>query len=436
MCTSRKGKPAFCPHVRCDVCGFRRAGQRERCVRCRLRLRMERYVLAEEADQVVPRQVLAAVLDAMFDAQVTTAYLGREVVTSARGTLLREVLTGQVPATHQGLMERDEGRAGDVLRTALVAAGVLAWGDVHLERLERWVRQQVAQLEDPSVAALVEQYATWRLLTRLRATSRPGAQMAPAQAAGIRARLIRVIAFLTWLAERGLRPQECSQLEVDTWFATSGPYRDRDLRHFLAWAHRQRLMPALKVAALAPQAPEGAAPADLSRWLHQSLGGEHPLATRLACCLLLLFGVPLQRIVDLRRDAIEVREGTEGPGMWVRLGTQPVEVPAPFDHLVASYLAERDARVSYRDSPWLFPGRNPQRPLNIHTLREAVKATGLRVKEARNGALRDMAIALAPNVVAEVTGYAPRTAIAHAQRANVNWRSYPSTRRATRDKSS
>ncbi|MEU9315032.1 hypothetical protein [Streptomyces sp. NPDC048295] len=58
-----------------------------------------------------------------------------------------------------------------------------------------------------------------------------------------------------------------------------------------------------------------------------------------------------------------------------------------------------------QNSPWLFPGRSPSRPMNPGTLRDALRELGVPAEKGRTSTIRQFVLqALAP-VIAQALGY-------------------------------
>ena len=68
-------------------------------------------------------------------------------------------------------------------------------------------------------------------------------------------------AFLAWLASRGHQLGECTQHDLDSWFA-GGPSTRQHALTFLSWARRQRILRGIELpvihteAGAPPPAPE------------------------------------------------------------------------------------------------------------------------------------------------------------------------------------
>jgi hypothetical protein len=80
------------------------------------------------------------------------------------------------------------------------------------------------------------------------------------------------------------------------------------------------------------------------------------------------------------------------------------------------------------DSPWLFPGRQPDRPLHPISLRHRLAALGIDPRADRNTALLRLAAELPRPVIADLLGLHVTTAAKWAEQANAAHASYAATR--------
>ena len=76
--------------------------------------------------------------------------------------------------SHEALDAHPRRAAAEYLRQVLVANGALPARNEHVARLERWVRAKVATIEPPEHRRMVNTYATWVVLRRLRSRADAG----------------------------------------------------------------------------------------------------------------------------------------------------------------------------------------------------------------------------------------------------------------------
>ena len=251
-------------------------------------------------------------------------------------------------------------RAAGYVRHLLVAHGALAERNESIARLEQWINTAVAAIDDAEHRRVVQTFATWQTMRRLR---RRAARTAPARRSATRYsrnQVAAAITFLGWHDEHDLALTSCTQDHVDIWL-TTGPASRRDVRHFLAWTAQQGLTTTFTITT--PSAHDGDALDANDRWtiarrlLHDA---SLQLGDRVAGSFVLLYAQPLSHVAVMTHQQITTTSGTVG----VQFGRHPIEVPAPLDQLVAT-LAHTGRRPhtsigAPTTSPWLFPGHLPR----------------------------------------------------------------------------
>jgi integrase len=336
--------------------------------------------------------------------------------------LLGEVASGQVALAHEALDAHPARRGADYLRHLLVANGVLPARDDGLVRLEAWVGGRLASIEDKPRRQLLRSYATWHLLRGAR--QRAGTARAPrAPTRYAKVNLNSAIAFLGFLAARQRDLAGATQADVDAWLA-DGPPNAPEVRDFLGWAARRKLVPAFVLPVSTRH--EGPVADDDERWATARLllqGDDVELTDRVAGLLVLLYGQRLSRIVALTRDQVELAPGA----VRLHLGTTPLEVPPPLDELVARLVKERRPYAgagSPAATPWLFSGLDPGLPLTAGQLGRRLRRLGVRPAANRRSALAHLASRLPAAMLAQALGYSPGTAVRWAGQVGADWGNY------------
>jgi integrase len=149
---------------------------------------------------------------------------------------------------------------------------------------------------------------------------------------------------------------------------------------------------------------------------------QEPIAARVAACLLLLYALPVSRILRLTRDdLLDVDDE-----LLLRLGDPPTPVPDP----LASLLRQL-ADASPPQHGWVFPGRNSGQPITHRTLFFKLRRLGFAVGEARVSALRQLVLQAPAPVIAAALGVHHTTTTRQAVNAGTTWSRYaPGGRRA------
>lgn len=337
--------------------------------------------------------------------------------------LLHQIATGQVPLTHDGITSLTPAYSITYIRRLLVAVGTLPDYDHHLDRFERWLPGWLAAIDDPEHRRILTRYATWRVLRHLRHAAAQGA-IGPYRNQNARRQLRVAAMFLTDLNADN-RPLECcTQAFLDQWLATATWSDNSVVRHFLTWAIRTRIAPRLKIPPVKASPP---APIShqhrlevLRRLLHDT---TIPTIDRVIATLILLHAQSLQHILTLRLDDITDNDDE----LTINLTGTPVPVPAPFDNLLRTYLAERTHGMPPAlniSSQWLFPGRLAGHPIQPTGIRLHLQHLGIPNTPGRSRALRELVLQAPPAVIAPLLGYNATSAEKIAAEAGNTWQHY------------
>ncbi|WP_406274962.1 site-specific integrase [Actinacidiphila glaucinigra] len=414
----------------CPTCG-----QAERlhapgpCPRCSLKQRLHE-LLADGSGSINPK------LRLLHDALADTERAGTAVRWLSKGivsTVLTDLGSGRRPLTHEALDELPEGKVVEHIRSVLVATGVLPGRDEQMVRLERHVKNLVASHATAEGRKMLHRYATWHLLHRLRRRSR-GKEITHYQLAGARQHLRAAVHLLDWLEEQNLTIATCRQADLERWMTSDDVRHRREAGHFVRWALSQKIARDLSFPAERWNGPSQAMD-DEARWdtarrlLHDdTLKPED----RLAGLLLLLYAQWPAAISRLTIDHIEETDGA----VRIRLGAVPVELPAPVADLARQQVAVRrsHAVLGRTESPWLFPGGQPGRPISAWAMGERLRKLGIRLAEARSTALFQLATELPAAVLARTLGIDITVAVKWQRAAAGDWAAYAAeiSQRATR----
>lgn len=368
----------------------------------RLRLRL-RHLLAGTDGQIRPElDPVYATLKASAPQRVLLWLRHR-----APAGVLTDLAGRSGRVTHEVLDQLRPVRSVQHLRAALVAGRVLPPRDENLAQLPGWIDKTTARLADPAERRVVRAFATWHHLHRLRRQPTP---VTDEQVHAMRADIKTAVHLLVWLRNHGTALATCRQSDIDEW-AADQTWRHDHARTFLTWAVRNRHAARVRLQARPRQLVAVSIEAD-HRWtlVHRLLHDDalDPV-DRLAGLLVLLLAQPLARIARLTVNQIV----DDGGHLALQLGTKPVRLPPPVDHLVIQL---RERRHGYAvvgrvtDNRWLFPGGRPGRPLTSSQLLRRMTALGIQARPARNSTLMDLAAQLPAVVLARLLGVAVPTA--------------------------
>ncbi|WP_103544117.1 hypothetical protein [Streptomyces sp. SM1] len=404
----------------CPTCG-----QAERlrspgpCRRCILKQRLHE-LLADDSGSIPPK------LQALNDALAKTERVGTAMRWLAGGivsTVLSDLGSGHRPLTHEALDELPAGKVVEHLRSVLVATGTLPQRDEQMVRLERHVNDLVTSHATAEGRKILHRYATWHLLRRLRRRSR-GNDITHTQLTVVRQHLRAAIHLLNWIEVQGLTLVTCRQADLERWMTSDDVRHRREAGHFVRWALAQKIARDLSFPAVRWNGPSQAMD-DEARWatarrlLHDdTLKSED----RFAGLLLLLYAQWPAAISRLTVDHIEETDGA----VHLRLGAVPVELPAPVAELALHQVAVRrsHAVLARTDSPWLFPGGQPGRPISVWAMGERLRKLGIRLAETRSTALFQLATELPAAVLARTLGIDITVAVKWQRAAAGDWGAY------------
>lgn len=320
----------------CRLCEQAPARPKRRvCTRCSIAARLEK-LLDDGTGRINPElEPLARLLVNSPTPESTLVYLHKGVT-----PLLRELASGRLPISHDGLRCWHQPRTAAWLRDLLITCQVLPEADRILLGIESWLYRRLETLAGHPYQRLLRQYALWQQLPKLRAT----AQRRPLRPTAYQHAWQQFTAaetFCTWLVEQQLPAAELTQRDLDAWYATSRTHQRLRVRSFLTWAIESRRLPTqLSIPVLRFQTGRALTQQRrlelLHRYLHHT---TTPIATRAAVCLLLLFAQPLSRILRLTVDDITY---DDHGGMLLRLGEPPTPVPEPFAALLTELAANRE----------------------------------------------------------------------------------------------
>ncbi|MEU7449740.1 hypothetical protein CH313_28750 [Streptomyces sp. TSRI0384-2] len=404
----------------CPTCGeaerLRAAGP---CPRCTLKRRLDE-LLTNDSGAMSPK--LRALRDVLASTErVATAmrWLSGGIVS----TILSDLGSGRRPLTHEALDELPEGKVVEHIRSVLVAADALPHRNEQMVRLERHVKDLVTSHTTVEGRKILHRYATWHLLRRLRRRSR-GKDITHTQLVVVRQHLRAAVYLLDWLEDQNLTLAVCRQSDLERWLTSDDVRHRREAGHFVRWALSQRIARDLSFPAVKWNGPSQAMD-DEARWatarrlLHDdTLKPED----RLAGLLLLLYAQWPAAISRLTVDHIEQTDGA----VRIHLGDVPVDLPEPVAGLALQQVAVRrsHAVLARTDSPWLFPGGQPGRPISVWAMGERLRKLGIRLAETRSTALFQLATELPAAVLARTLGIDITVAVKWQRAAAGDWGAY------------
>jgi hypothetical protein len=377
------------------------------CTRCTLADRLT-DLLGGDSGQVRPELVpLADSLVAMDNPLSGLTWLytrkGRD---GSPEDLMRRLGRGEIELSHEAFNGLQPWRAASHLRDLLAACGVLPALDKQICSFERWLAGYLATIGDDH-ARIVRRFATWEILPRLRASAEKN-PISPSVRRHAGDQVRHAGAFLQWLADRGLTPSDCSQTDVDAWYAGSNGHGRNVTRAFLQWCTAVKLTRSFSlppaVITHTPPLSEQERTSQLGRVLTDD---ALPLRTRAAAVIVLLYAQPLSRVIRLTLGDV-LRDGDQ---VLLRLGDPPSPVPDPAADVLLAWIGSRNNMntATNHGSTLLFPGRRAGQPLRPDYLATLLNDIGIPTARGRTSAIRQHVMEMPAPVVADALGYHPVT---------------------------
>jgi hypothetical protein len=407
---------------RCTNCSQPGVRAHNRCSRCHTAELLHNSLA--EPDGAIPAQ-LKPLTDALANAndpRSVAVWLGKS---AAAELLMNPARTGQ-PITHQALDQLPPGRHANYVREILVRTAVLPPRNEYLERITPWLDRHLAN-HAIEQAQLVRSYAIWYLLHRGRRAKQP---LSNAGAARIRRQVCVALEFLSWLETRGRTLASLDQGDIDSWLA-HGTWRHREIRPFLHWTTQRRITHGARAPANRPSPPsvfiEEAAHLEQ---LHRCLNDDTiDIEVRAACALILLYGLTTTRVLGLRQNQIRTNDGNT----YLTLRDHDMALPPKLAHLLAQLpRPTRRSTLPEHLTPerLLFPGRTPDRPVDLGAFGARLKRSGLTIRGGRNTGLIGLAAELPAAVLADLLAIDVVTATRWAGYAKRDWNDFLAIRHA------
>lgn len=418
LCCDCAGQPA---KFTCRTCGTEADLVGRRCARCVISDRLTTLLTAPDGGI---HSQLEPVREALLSRKNPATVL-RWLTRGKATPILSSMAQGHTPISHEGVDTFPRDRSREYLRDLLIATGVLAPDARELRGLLAWLEDFLAQ-QPSSDRHTLQTYSRWNILRRARAQADKG-QLTDNTVGNIRNHLRMLGEFLTWLNEHETTLDRARQAHIDDFISTH-PDATRHLPQFLRWTHstgRSRLLtsPTYRSQQTSPQNAGSEHWQAVERLLHdESIRAD----TRICALFVLLYGQRVANISRMTRDAVTVT----AENVTVHFAAEPIVLPPGVDTLLRAHVQALSNDHEQRNRPWLFPGRNPARPIDHGGLAVRLKRVGVAPLAARTTAMMQLAAELPAAVLAGFLGIHPQTAVVWNRIAANSWNSYPALRRS------
>lgn len=345
------------------------------------------------------------------------------------GTKARDLLEAignrTLPLTHEAFDALPRSTAAEHLRALLIHHRMMPGrGNERLAHFEQWLTAKIAGLPDDGTSRLIERFATWHHLKRVRAKAAdPQANLETVTHAA-KQEITEAGKLLLWLRQHhSAGADELRQLHVDD-YLSSGPSTRKHIRNFVRWlnTHQSPSSPGLDAPFRSAQTTPMITQTQREELVRNCLEHHHVArSTRLAGLILLLWAHPLNKIVMLRREDLTVTPD----GMLLKLGTTPAAVPEALTEMFWQHLQNPgNHNTANTGTDWLFPGTRAGRHLHPRTLTDRLRVLGIDAQRARNATLRDLTQEVDARTLMDLLDYSPGTIAQHAARAAVPMSDY------------
>lgn len=421
-----------CAHITTDLDCHRCGNEGElvrnkRCTRCVLREDLDSLLSPNDPPDLRIKRLVSVLCGVDRPASIRTWMRG-----GAANALLTRVGRRELDLDHAAFDALPRSTAIEHLRSLLVAHGMLPdRGNVDLARFDLWVDQRLRDLAPhPRIVAALEPFARWHHARRLHEDADRIRNLNYATRAA-KQEITEAGKLLAWLDEtHGVAFADAEQRHIDQ-YLSEGPSTRKSARNFINWNHKIGATSLgsgrKREAVTTPLATDSERLQQLAHLLAET---NAPLVARVVGLLMLLFGTPIGRLIQLRRDAVE-----ETPdGMRIDLGgTQPALVPGAISEVVFEMLTSvAQSRTATVDAGWLFPGHRAGHHIHPDSVRAQLRTLGVTVLAGRNAALADLTQQLHPAVLADILGYGAPTLTRHAIRSGLAFASYAAQPRTPR----
>lgn len=341
--------------------------------------------------------------------------------------LLRDLASGQAPLNHETFTLHPDASKVEHLRKLLTSLGMLEVHEPLIERYESWLDAKLKTIPETADRLLIDQFARFVHLNRMRYLARQD-KLRTGTLLSARQSTTMAVGFLRFLRDCNKAPQGCEQHDVDAWLA-EGPSTRSIARTFVRWAIATKNLPKVvfphRVAQVLPRISQDERLGHLNRALNDD---EISTQDRAAMVLMLLFGQPLTRVVEMRLG--QFMASSPDQPLLIAFTRKPVAVPEPFGKVLRAHLANRPNMntAANAKSDWFFPGVNPGEHANSQSVMMRLRTIGINLLGAKNSTLQELVLQIPPSLAADALGYSYQTMDIHEQRAGGRWKGYPALR--------
>jgi len=329
-------------------------------------------------------------------------------------SLVRDIAHGVVPALHSSFDHLPRTRSLHYVRDLLTICGVLAEEDRRVHDLRLWIDNElrfVSRTHEP----VLKSYVLWELLQVIRRKEREKS-LRDTHIHAVKSTVRECIAFFDWVEARSIRVSDLVQADIEIY------QQERTITasfaKFLHWYAREHAI-ALRIHPH-PKAQPAVAMSESRRLeLYETIITDFhaPTSKRLACSLVLVFGLDLFRVVRLSEKNFEIQKDGS---VWATFASRAVLLPERMGRL---YRAHRSSIAPAQE--WLFPGSHFGRSLKSSTLGMWLKSYGTTAPTLKVAARFHLASTVNSPVLRTTIGIGSTAAIRYSVLSGATWSSVP-----------
>lgn len=395
-------------------------GVRE-CERCALR--RQANALLDDGSGSTPA-FLTPLVDALCSSK-NPASVEKWLRYPGVGDRLKALATGDLALTHEAFSVLPRSHSVRYLRELLMSTGLLPQRNPGLLKFDEWTVDLLGGIVAADDRQALATYIKWHHRHRILRQLDNGTLRASAFATA-RQQSRAALDFLNWLRTRGTTLAECTQHDIDDWFA-SGPKTRLLARVFMTFAIRRRLCPKLRI----PNPPRVVTPdaqpqSERIALVHRLFTDDTlPSIDRFVGLMVLLYAQPATRITQIRLDDVTTRDDQ----VFLRIAEEELPMPEPVDSLITDLITQRRnmGTAANTTSPWLLPGQRPNRPITTSRLRNRLRSLGI-TGTSRVAAFNELLREIPAPVLADLVGCHPRFAAERASALATDWANYAAIR--------
>ncbi|MGI8506060.1 MAG: hypothetical protein ACR2MK_04520 [Solirubrobacteraceae bacterium] len=390
-----------------------------RCAGCSLKARIAQLAQAGDPAAVTALSGYLAALAGSPKPLTTLNWMVSGANDSRGFRILRQLINGELPLTHEALDTLDRATA-DHLRAQFVLHGALPERSERAAGLALLIDSELLRVPEGPDRLHLRAFATWKVHHDLARKERRGEA---SRHADMRPRAtVRVAAdLLVWLTEHDLTLATLEQEHLDWWLANGTGHR-RHARAFIAWTVKHKITGRLTVTAPATRQHADPLDPDRRRALLRTLLTDQQLdlRDRFAGVLVVVFSQRISQLVLLTIDDVHEHDRQ----VHLAIGRDPLLLPEPIATLTRQLKHQTDSR-------WLIHGGRNGNHLSEVYMRERLTRLGIKALPARTAANHELASRLPSAILADLLGFADNTTERWAKLAAGDWTRYAAHRAAT-----